>query len=546
MLYLSTILLSVFITVSLIPMMTRLADRFQFVDFPNPRKVHTRPVPRIGGFAMALGAFIPIVLWTSVDEFVRAYLAGAGILVIFGLLDDMKGLGYRVKFAAQVVAALIVVVFGDVRIGSLGTLLPGMLQLPELFSYLLSMVAIVGVTNAINLADGLDGLAGGISLLGFCCIGYLAYLAGNSAVVILSLALAGAIFGFLRYNTYPASLFMGDTGSQLLGFSAIVLAIEITQGDTPFSPFLPLLILGFPVLDTLTVMADRAREGRPLFSADKKHFHHRLVHFGLHHTEAVFTIYIIQAIMIVSAIFLKYHGDWMLMASYTVFSVLVISLFAFADRAGFQFKRHPFIDTFLKGRLRKIREEHWVIRISFPLLTIFIPLLLLWSSLLPAQIPVYFAIIVSCFCLYLLIVRAFVRDHMGFCLRCITYLTIPLLLYFIEESSAGWISSQIVSVYHFSFGIIAFLVILVVKYSRRTRGFKATPMDFLVIFIAVVVPNLPDHSIKSYQLGRLAVEIVVLLFSYEVLIKELRGKFDTLAAFTLPALIVLVVRGFLP
>jgi UDP-GlcNAc:undecaprenyl-phosphate GlcNAc-1-phosphate transferase len=120
------------------------------------------------------------------------------------------------------------------------------------------------------------------------------------------------------------------------------------------------------------------------------------------------------------------------------------------------------------------------------------------------------------------------------------------LLYFIEERSAGWISSQIVSVYHFSFGIIAFLVILVVKYSRRTRGFKATPMDFLVIFIAVVVPNLPDHSIKSFQLGRLAVEIVVLLFSYEVLLKELRGKFDALAAFTLPALIVLVVRGFLP
>ena len=126
MLYLSTILLSVFITVSLIPMMTRLADRFQIVDFPNPRKIHTRPVPRIGGFAMALGAVIPIVLWTSADDFLRSYLAGAGILVIFGLLDDMKGLGYKVKFAAQVVAALIVVVFGDVRIGSLGTLLPGM------------------------------------------------------------------------------------------------------------------------------------------------------------------------------------------------------------------------------------------------------------------------------------------------------------------------------------------------------------------------------------------------------------------------------------
>src|SRR3989337_2963484 len=131
MLYLSTILLSAFITVSLIPVMTGVAARFQLVDLPNHRKVHTLPVPRIGGLAMAIGVLIPIGIWARGDDFAKAYLAGAGTLVIFGLLDDMKGLGYMAKFTGQLFAALVVVFYGGVRINSLGTLLPGAVQLTE-------------------------------------------------------------------------------------------------------------------------------------------------------------------------------------------------------------------------------------------------------------------------------------------------------------------------------------------------------------------------------------------------------------------------------
>ena len=524
--------------------MTKLAGRFQMVDFPNPRKVHTCPVPRIGGFAMALGALVPLILWTKADNFVRAYLAGAGTLVLFGLADDMKGLGYKAKFTGQVIAALIAVFFGGVRIESLGTLLPGAMQLPDWFSFPLSLVAIVGVTNAINLSDGLDGLAGGISLLGFCCIGYLAYLAGDNAVIILSLSMAGAIFGFLRFNTHPASLFMGDTGSQLLGFSAIVLAIKITQGNTPFSPVLPLVILGFPVLDTLTVMVERVREGRSPFSPDKNHFHHRLIRLGLSHTESVFAIYVIQAVMIVSVVLFKYYSDWMLVASYTAFSTLIITSFAVADRRGFQFKRYPLIDYAVKGRLRKIKDENWIIRISFTLSKLIIPVLFLVSCLFPANIPGYVSIMACCFCLYILSARVFAKSHMGFCLRFVVFLTIPLVLYFIEQGRAAWITPQMLTVYHLSFGLTAFFVILTVKFTRRTKGFRMTTMDFLIIFIAVIVPNLPDPLIQSYHLGLLPVEIIVMLFSYEVLIKELRGKFDALTVSTVITLVLIGIRGF--
>lgn len=541
-LYFSSLLLSVFITVSLIPAMTKLATSLKAVDFPNPRKVHTQPIPRIGGLAMAIGIFIPVVLWARSDDFVRAYLAGGGVLVIFGLADDMKGLGYKAKFTGQLLAALIAVFYGGVRIESLGALLPESV-LPEWFVISLSLVAIVGVTNAINLADGLDGLAGGISLLVFGCVGYLAYVEGNNIVLLLSLALAGAIFGFLRFNTHPASLFMGDTGSQLLGFSAIVLAVKITQGSTPLSPVLPLLILGFPVLDTLTVMVERVREGRSPFSPDKNHFHHRLMRLGLDHAEAVFTIYVIQALMMVSVILFKYYPDWLLMASYAFLSALIIGAFVIADRTGFQFKHYPLIDYVVKGRLRKIRDENWVIRISFGMTKMVIPAFFLLCCLLPASVPWYASVIALCFSVLILAVGMFAKDHIGFCLRCAIYLVGPLVLYLIEEGRATWVSAQMFTFFHLSFGVIAFFVILTVKFSRRMKGFRVTTMDFLIIFIALVVPNLPDQSIRSQNLGFLAVEIIVLLFGYEVLITELRGKLDRLALITAATMGVAALRG---
>jgi UDP-GlcNAc:undecaprenyl-phosphate GlcNAc-1-phosphate transferase len=523
----------------------KFANRFQLVDVPDQRKMHTVPVPRIGGLAAAVGAAVPVILWSAADDFVRAFLLSSGILVVFGLADDLKGLGYKAKFASQIAAALIIIYLGGIKVGSLGGLLPANVILPDWFAVALSLVAIVGVTNAINLADGLDGLAGGIALLGFCCIGYLAYLEGDRAVLILSLSLAGAIFGFLRYNTHPANLFMGDTGSQLLGFSAVVLAIRITQGNTPLSPVLPLIILGFPILDTLTVMAQRLREGRSLFSPDKNHFHHRLIQFGMTHAEAVFTIYIIQSLLIVSAILFKYHSDWGLLLSYCIFSILVLGAFAAADRTGSRFPHYSFFEDGIKARLRRIRDDHWIIRTSFSMVKTFLPLLMLVSCLVPAQIPAYFSAVAACFCICLLAALLLAKAHLPLMLRLVLYLTIPFLLYLVEEGHAGWMSPHLVQIYHIAFGVIAFFVLLTVKYSRRTKGFRLSTMDYLVIFIAVVVPNLPDPSIQSNRFGLLAAEVIVLLFSYEVLLKELRKKFDDVALTTIAACMLLGVRGYM-
>lgn len=543
MFHLFSIILSALITVSLIPLAIRVARRFQIVDHPDHRKIHTQPIPRVGGITMAIATFVSLLLWLRPDEFLRGYLMGTAVLVAFGLVDDLRGIGYGIKFGGQMLAALLAIFAGGVRIESLGNLLPEGFFLPPWFSVLLTLVTIVGVTNAINLADGLDGLAGGISLLIFCSIAYLAYLNEDPHVLILSLSLAGALFGFLRFNTHPAVLFMGDTGSQFLGFSAILLGLKITQSHTSFSPLLPLIILGFPVLDTLTVMVERLKEGRSPFSPDKRHFHHRLVHLGFPHTGAVMVIYLIQSLLSVSAILLKHQSEITLLLIYGIFSLGILAGFSWADRKGFRLRRYALIDDRLHPVLQKIRQEHWVIRISFPIFQGLTPAVFLTSCFFLTRPPSYLVWMAIGFFVYLIGVRIFVKGHLGFCLRFVLFLSTPLILYLIEGEGSAQEASVLFTLYDWSFGALVLLGLLVVKFTRRTLGFRVTPMDFLILFIAVAIPHLPDLSLQSSQIGSLSVKLIVLLFSYEVLIRELRGQWDRLIVPTLLGFLLIGSRG---
>lgn len=230
MLLLSSFLLSLFITMSLIPVLSRFAGNMNVLDVPDWRKVHGRPVPRVGGLAMAIGALISALLWIKPGSFAYAYLIGASIIVMVGFLDDIKGINYRAKFAGQIAAALVLIFVGGVKITTLGNLLPESVVLPDWLAVPLTLIVIVGVTNAINLADGLDGLAGGICLISLSCLGYFAFLEGDTLIIFLAVALSGAILGFLRFNTFPATVFMGDAGSLLIGFSVIALTLNLTRG----------------------------------------------------------------------------------------------------------------------------------------------------------------------------------------------------------------------------------------------------------------------------------------------------------------------------
>jgi UDP-GlcNAc:undecaprenyl-phosphate GlcNAc-1-phosphate transferase len=177
------------------------------------------------------------------------------------------------------------------------------------------VIAMVGMINAINHSDGLDGLASGEVLISLSAMAFLAYqVGGGNEVLIIALAALGAIIGFLRYNTHPAKIFMGDTGSQFLGFTVGFLAILLTQRiDCSMSPAVALLLLGLPVVDILVVLKKRIREGRNWFKASKNHIHHRLLSLGFLHEEAVIVIYSAQILCVTTGVLFCYRSDWLLL-----------------------------------------------------------------------------------------------------------------------------------------------------------------------------------------------------------------------------------------
>lgn len=544
MVYLSTLLISLFITIVLVPLCKTLAFRLNILDVPDERKVHTIPTPRTGGIAMALGSLAPILIWTRLDELSGSILIGAWILVFFGLLDDRVNLNYKYKFASQIAAALLVIFVGGIKIKSLGMLLPNDLILPDVISIPLTLVVIVGVTNAINLADGLDGLAGGITMLTFISIGLLAYICDYDSIVLIAMAVTGALFGFLRFNTYPALVFMGDAGSQFLGFLAITLALHLTQSNIPLSPTLPLLMLGFPILDTFTVMFQRVADGKSPFYPDKNHFHHKLMRLGLSHSESVLIIYILQALLAGSAIYFRYYPDWFLILLYVSFSFLVIIGFLYADKTGWRFRREIKLKDTYTGKSFFIIDRRTVIKICFRTIEFAIPALLLATSILASDFTPYFSLVAVSMAAFILFAYFSNRANwLRGTIRLSLYLIIPFIVY-ISEARLMVMNNQVaVWSYNLSFVLLIILVLITLRFSRR-EGFKSTPMDFLILFIAIIVPIIGgNESIRSSHMGLLAAKIIVFFFSYEVLIGELRGRLKSVGLSTLAVLAVIGVKG---
>lgn len=534
------LLLSLFLTIVLVPVVKILAVRLQIYDMPGPRKVHRQPIPRIGGIAMAIGAFVSIIFWAPLDEATQAYLMGGIVLVVVGVVDDWRGLNFKAKFAGQILAALIAVFYGGIGIEKLGLLLPDGMILPGWASAILTVLVLVGVINAINLADGLDGLAAGISLLIFGFICYLAYTGQNMNVAVLSASLMGVCFGFLRFNTFPATLFMGDTGSQLMGFSAACFSLILTQGDTALSPLIPLIILGFPILDTLSVMGERIAQGRSPFSADRRHFHHRLLKMGFFHTEAVFVIYLIQTLLIASAYLLRFYSEWLLLGSYAAFATMIIVLFRRADGAGWRLQRFDFIDRVVKGRLKLLREQGVFIRIVFRLLSVSVPLLMIFAGCLPMTIPGYFSAFTALLLIAVFLVFTLRRKSFKLTVICSAYLFIPALVCLGDTEMAPWMAGVPTHIYFLAYLLLLFLGLLTLRLTKRKKGFRATPTDFLILVFMLVFLVIPQLR-ANY--GIMAMKTIILYFCYEIIMGEYRERIGQVAALTVAAYLVVAIRG---
>jgi UDP-GlcNAc:undecaprenyl-phosphate GlcNAc-1-phosphate transferase len=268
---------SFILTSGMTPVVIRLATKCNCLDIPGGRRQHLKATPLWGGTAFFVGV-LPLLLNENGNGALTHYIAASLILIVMGMIDDRISLGWKQKFAVMAAASTIVIFGSDTVIhhigiyGTLGRVDLGWFSIP--FTYL----SIIGITNAINLIDGLDGLAGGVSLLGFLFMGIAALLAGNIPLAVICFAFVGALAAFLLFNFPKARIFMGDSGSLFLGFSLAIIAVKLTQSSTSsVNALFPALVLLIPIFDTLRVLIVRLLNGKNPFRADSLHLHYLLV-----------------------------------------------------------------------------------------------------------------------------------------------------------------------------------------------------------------------------------------------------------------------------
>jgi len=533
---------SLLICMALIPPLRLLAGRFHIMDQPGERKVHQHPVPRVGGIAFAIGAFASILWWGSKDSTTLSVLLGGLIILGFGVWDDRVNLSYRIKLLGQLMAALAVIIIGGIRFESIPFLLDA--ELPLWIGIPFTVLFLVGVSNAVNLTDGLDGLAGGLSFLTLCGIAYLAYLSNDSTVLLLTVPFLGGLLGFLRYNTYPARIFMGDSGSQLLGFIMGALAILLTDSTRgPFSPALTLLLLGLPFLDTLGVIGQRLAEGRSPFIGDRTHIHHKLLSVGFFHYEAVTVIYAIQAGMLCLAYLLRWQSDMLIVPLYLMLASAVLAVFV-ASTHGLMPNLAPRSARIRSDRwLSDLLSGPWLRDLPIRFLAAVVPLFLIATVFLPAQVPQDIGYISTVLFAIVLAGLSFVPRLAPYFVRGGLYMGSTFLLY---VSDASWMRavSPFPMTYQILFGAMAVMVLLCMRFDSQSR-FQTTPLDYLMVFLAVIFPFLPEVSTDISALGLFAVKLIVLFFSFELLLHAFSDRVKQLGLVSLWILFGLGIRRWL-
>lgn len=309
------------------PLVKKIAWKIGAIDFPSERRVHKKPMPRIGGLAIYIALITASIIVLPIERrAIQGILLGGTFIVFVGILDDIYDLPAKIKLVGQIVASIILVAFG-LKVEWLTNPFGGMIYLGKL-SIPLTIFWTVGITNTLNFIDGLDGLAAGISAIAAFAM-MLVNLSLNQPIpVLITALLAGASIGFLPYNFNPAEIFMGDTGAMFLGYMLAAVAIEgAVKSATVIALIVPILALGLPIFDTAFAIIRRLANGRPIMQADKGHLHHRLLGIGLTQKQAVLYMYLISILLGACSVILAKVGiKEAIIALIIVISGLLISV----------------------------------------------------------------------------------------------------------------------------------------------------------------------------------------------------------------------------
>jgi len=290
-------------TAIIMPFMIRIANHIGAIDLPRTRHIHKNPMPKLGGLGIFLGFLFGYMLFGINSIQMNSVLIGSFIIIIVGLIDDIKPIkGYQ-KLLGQIIASAIIVFYGKILLSNV-TMFGFNIEF-GIFTYPITLLFIISCTNIINLIDGMDGLSGGISSIFFITIGIICYFQGklNSLAAIITFIMLGATLGFLLHNFNPAKIFAGDTGSMFMGFIISIVALLGFKGTTFTSLFVPLLILAIPILDTLFAIIRRILKRQPIFSADKEHMHHQFLKMNFSQRTTVLIVYAINILFSLASIF---------------------------------------------------------------------------------------------------------------------------------------------------------------------------------------------------------------------------------------------------
>jgi UDP-GlcNAc:undecaprenyl-phosphate GlcNAc-1-phosphate transferase len=536
---------SALICTIMVPFVARLSVRIGLLDKPGARKIHNLATPRLGGIAIFCSLLFTIILYSPINQQVKGILAGAIIIFLTGLADDLTNLSPRQKFAGEFLAAGLAVFMGGVCVRHLGNPFGmGIIELGPM-AVPFTLIGIVGLINAINLLDGLDGLAGGVCAIACVTFAILAFITGNTALLVLVVSLLGALLGFLRYNHYPAVIFMGDSGSLLLGYCMGVFSVLLaTGGAREVSPYIPLLVLGVPILDTVVVMINRKRAGKRLFSPDQSHLHHRLLDLGIGHRATVLIVIGMSYLLSLIAITGLKLNDSVLLALFLIGASTVYGTLSYLTHDGWRERFDLSNDQSLhvtKNLRSLVHRTGYVTAVIKSLLlgVILMPACISYRDICSLSIlPVLIVIVMLC-----LYVAQF-SWHNLFLQICI-YFSAAFMVLVVEnlgrDEQLFGVPMYIVS--HVIFLILLVLVGIKVLIRNRISRLIVSPFEYLIMLIVLTVPLLPQSVVGPYHLATVAAKSVILFAAFKLVLMRRIQSNRRVILLVLASTLIMAIRN---
>jgi UDP-GlcNAc:undecaprenyl-phosphate GlcNAc-1-phosphate transferase len=514
-------LTALFLSLIMVPALRRWAIEKRQLDMPNQRKVHARPKPRLGGVAIFIAFLFATLVFDTMGAQARGILAGALILFATGLVDDLYGLTPKKKFAGEICGCLVTMAVGQLYITRLGDLFGmGPIVLPVWLAIPFTVFAIVGVVNALNLLDGLDGLAGGFSVVALGAFLLLGYLTGNAAVMGLSAALLGGIVGFLRFNVYPARIFMGDAGSLTVGFLLGFLAIHLTQAPAgSVKPIIPFIILGLPIIDTVRVMGERIVRRCHPFAPDRTHVHHRFLDLGFHHRFTVIIIHGLTLFWTVVALVFYRQPAYLLLSGYLFLSI------AFYTALRFLIRNKDKLPVLRRDSDRSWRESDIYRRLSKwsahtdPVLVGILVVFLVWTMFSPIEVASQVARLSGVLLIISSVSFFLTRDLKHPFLLALLFIAGMLIAFQSEQIILldGASTHARATFCNLLFILGGALVLFKIMIRRRDRIFYGSSMDFLLLAMSVSLAILSPELKLTYRLPEVVFKGIVLFVIFKML-----------------------------